>query len=345
MAVVVEQPRPAHGLDAWPARRPGRRSPRGRAASARRGSGSRRAARAAPPPAPGRRTLVRGHEEVAVAVLVAGAEREGTLDIGADQVVAEDPLPLADQLVEQRVERGVRRRRSPGDGRRCDARDVSHLPLPRDLEAPVGALVPELAEHLGERGVVEICVGLLTGDDRADHRRRDALLHRRGLRRGLAEVLSRAVEGLLGAHLGRPRAAVRLGRVGRAARGGRAGRRALATGRDVPEGLDQAGLGEAGPRAAVLAVEGELPRVRVQALRTLGAVGDTEHVEVVQGPPRRRRPRRTPSGRPVAGAARPAARRQRRRLGDSSDPRARSGSAAHPSARPRPCRPRAPLRG
>jgi HEAT repeat protein len=32
----------------------------------------------------------------------------------------------------------------------------------------------------------------------------------------------------------------------------------------------------------VLAVEGELPRVRVQALRTLGAVGDTEHVDVVR---------------------------------------------------------------
>ena len=32
----------------------------------------------------------------------------------------------------------------------------------------------------------------------------------------------------------------------------------------------------------MLAVEGELPRVRVQALRTLGAVGDTEHVDVVR---------------------------------------------------------------
>ena len=46
---------------------------------------------------------------------------------------------------------------------------MNDLPLPRDLEAPVGALVRELAEHLGERRVVEICVGLLTGDDRADH--------------------------------------------------------------------------------------------------------------------------------------------------------------------------------
>jgi HEAT repeat protein len=41
-------------------------------------------------------------------------------------------------------------------------------------------------------------------------------------------------------------------------------------------------IGEAGPRAAVLAVAGELPRVRVQALRTLGGVGDTEHVGAVR---------------------------------------------------------------
>jgi HEAT repeat protein len=41
-------------------------------------------------------------------------------------------------------------------------------------------------------------------------------------------------------------------------------------------------IGEAGPGAARLAVTGELPRVRVQALRTLGVVGDTEHVEVVR---------------------------------------------------------------
>ena len=55
-------------------------------------------------------------------------------------------------------------------------------------------------------------------------------------------------------------------------------------------------IGEAGPRAAVLAVEGELPRVRVQALRTLGAVGDTEHVDVVRDAARRRGPGRPPPG-------------------------------------------------
>ena len=74
-------------------------------------------------------------------------------------------------------------------------------------------------------------------------------------------------------------------------------------------------LGEAGPRAAELAVTGELPRVQVQALRTLGAVGDTEHVDVVRGllddeeQAVRRQAARVP------GAARPAARpRDRHRL-------------------------------
>ena len=40
-------------------------------------------------------------------------------------------------------------------------------------------------------------------------------------------------------------------------------------------------LGEAGPGAVRLA-EHELPRVRANAVRCLGAVGDTEHVEVVE---------------------------------------------------------------
>ena len=57
----------------------------------------------------GRGSLVRGHDEVAVALHVAGAEREGALHVGAHQVVAEDPPPVADQLVEQLVEVGVRR--------------------------------------------------------------------------------------------------------------------------------------------------------------------------------------------------------------------------------------------
>ena len=70
-------------------------------------------------------------------------------------------------------------------------------------------------------------------------------------------------------------------------------------------------LGEAGPRAAELAVDGELPRVRVQALRTLGAVGDTEHVDGGPGLARRRGAGRTPPGGALADPARLAARRRR----------------------------------
>ena len=50
----------------------------------------------------------------------------------------------------------------------------------------------------------------------------------------------------------------------------------------MPEGLDQARDRRGRPARRLLAVDGDLPRVRVQALRTLGAVGDTEHVDVVR---------------------------------------------------------------
>jgi HEAT repeats len=160
---------------------------------------------------------------------------------------------------------------------------VNELPLPRDLEAPVGALVRELAEHLGERRVVEICIGLLTGDDRADHA--DEMPYFTGVvfdeespifypaqwkdywvrtwgARGLLYVwddsAAPAVIGGLGDEHWRP-AEMCL---------------KVSTKR---------GIGEAGPRAAELAIDAELARVRVQALRTLGTVGDTEHLEVVRG--------------------------------------------------------------
>ena len=46
---------------------------------------------------------------------------------------------------------------------------MTELPLPRDLEAPVGELVAELADHLGVRATVDLCVDLLEGADRNDH--------------------------------------------------------------------------------------------------------------------------------------------------------------------------------
>jgi hypothetical protein len=159
---------------------------------------------------------------------------------------------------------------------------VTDLPLPRDLEAPVGELVLELAGHLGERATVDLCVELLEGADRNDHP--DVMPYLTGVvfdetspkfypsqwkdywvrtwgARGLLYVwhdsaATAVVAGLDDEHWRPAEMCLK-----------------VSTKRE---------LGEAGPRAAVLAVEGELPRVRVQALRTLGAVGDTEHVDVVR---------------------------------------------------------------
>jgi hypothetical protein len=161
--------------------------------------------------------------------------------------------------------------------------DVTELPLPRDLDAPVGELVRELAAHVGVAATVGLCVALLEGADRNDHP--DAMPYFTGVvfdedspiyypsqwkdywvrtwgARGLLYVWDDAagpavVAGLRDEHWRPAEMCLK-----------------VSTKRE---------LGEAGPRAAELAVEGELPRVRVQALRTLGAVGDTEHVVVVRG--------------------------------------------------------------
>jgi HEAT repeat protein len=160
---------------------------------------------------------------------------------------------------------------------------MARLPLPRDLDAPVGELVRELADHLGETATVALCVDLLEGADRNDHP--DAMPYLTGVvfdeesprfypaqwkdywvrtwgARGLLYVWHESaapavVAGLDDEHWRPAEMCLK-----------------VSTRRE---------LGEAGPRAAGLAVTGELPRVQVQALRTLGAVGDTEHVDVVRG--------------------------------------------------------------
>jgi hypothetical protein len=160
--------------------------------------------------------------------------------------------------------------------------EVTALPPPGDLEAPVGVLIAELADHLGVRVTVDLCVELMEGADRRDHS--DAMPYFTGVvfdedspiyypaqwkdywvrtwgARGLLYVwhdsaAPAVVSGLDDEHWRPAEMCLK-----------------VSTKRE---------LGEAGPRAAVLAVEGELPRVRVQALRTLGAVGDTEHVDVVR---------------------------------------------------------------
>ena len=159
---------------------------------------------------------------------------------------------------------------------------VTELPPPRDLEAPVGDLVLELAGHLGEAAVVEICVELLRDGDREAHP--EVMPYFTGLvfEEGSPTtdpkhwkdywVRTWGARGLLYVWDDSAAPAVVAGLDDEHWRPGEMCLK-VATKREI---------GEAGPGAAVLAVEGELPRVRVQALRTLGAVGDTEHVHVVR---------------------------------------------------------------
>jgi len=158
---------------------------------------------------------------------------------------------------------------------------VTGLPRPRDLGEPVGALVLELAGHLGEWQTVETCVALLRGADRAEHLDALRYLARRSFEpgdraleptswkdhwprtwgaRGLLYVwhdsaFEAVVDGLADAEWRPAEMCLK-----------------VATRREV---------GSAGD-GAVLLSRHELPRVRAQALRTLGAVGDTEHLDAVR---------------------------------------------------------------
>ena len=144
------------------------------------------------------------------------------------------------------------------------------LPPPRDLEAPVGELVLELADHLGEGAVVELCVELLSDGDREAHP--EVMPYFTGLvfEEGSPTtdpqhwkdywVRTWGARGLLYVWDDSAAPAVVAGLDDEHWRPGEMCLK-VSTKREI---------GEAGPRAAVLAVEGELPRVRVQALRTLG---------------------------------------------------------------------------
>ena len=155
------------------------------------------------------------------------------------------------------------------------------LPPPLDLDEPVPQLVMELATHLGEPAVVSLCVELLQGADREDHLA--ALPYLTGLSfepgstrrdptswadywvrtwgaRGLLYVWDESasdavVAGLSDEHWRPAEMCLK-----------------VATRREV---------GGAGDGAVALAGH-ELSRVRAQAVRALGAVGDTEHVQAVR---------------------------------------------------------------
>lgn len=158
---------------------------------------------------------------------------------------------------------------------------MTSLPPPRDLDAPVPVLVAELATHLGIPDTVGLCLELLAGADRGD--RLPELTYLTGLplepgsaaldparwkdywvrtwgARGLLYVWTDdagpgVVTGLADEHWRPAEMCLK-----------------VATKRE---------LGEAGP-AAVGFLDHALPRMRAQALRTLGSAGDTEHVEAVR---------------------------------------------------------------
>jgi hypothetical protein len=155
---------------------------------------------------------------------------------------------------------------------------VTELPSPAEGERPVAELIRELDALVGRVRFVDVCVDLLGGADRASYvpelrylagNSRDGFLDReswkdywvrtwggRGLLYCWDDTAGDAVVRGLGDEHYRP-AEMCL---------------------KVSAKYDVAG---AGPGAAALTTH-ELPRVRANAVRTLGVVGDTEHVDAVR---------------------------------------------------------------
>ncbi len=141
-------------------------------------------------------------------------------------------------------------------------------------------LVLELASHVGERGVVDLCVDLMTGAVREDHVAELPYLSGHAWEPGDAVldgsswkdywVRTWGARGLLYAWDDSAAPAVVAGLADEDWRPAEMCLK-VATKREV---------GGAGDGAAALSTH-ELPRVRTQAMRTLGVVGDTEHVVAV----------------------------------------------------------------
>lgn len=142
-------------------------------------------------------------------------------------------------------------------------------------------LVRELAERLGVPAFVAVCTDLLGGADRAEHLAALPYLTGHSFDEGAAArdprrwpdlwVRAWGARGLL--HVWDDSAADAV-----VAGLGDAEWRPAEMCLKVTARHDVAGAGDGAARLAAH----ELPRVRAQAMRALGAVGDTEHVEVVR---------------------------------------------------------------
>lgn len=151
------------------------------------------------------------------------------------------------------------------------------LPPPADLAAPPRVLVGRLAEVVGEAAAVDVCVALLGGADGGGYAAELPYLAGRpaaGYLDGTwAPYWSRVwgARGLLYVWEGRAARSVVAG----------LGDPAWRVAEMCLKVSALRELAEAGDDATVL-VRHELPRVRLNAVRTLGLVGDTEHVAAVR---------------------------------------------------------------
>lgn len=158
---------------------------------------------------------------------------------------------------------------------------MTRLPPPRDVEGSVPELVAELAGHLGRPATVALCVALLQGADREDHLAELPYLTGLSFEDGSPRrdpsswpdhwVRAWGARGLLHVWDESASAAVVAGLADEHWRPAEMCLKVAA----------RHEVGGAGDGAAALSTH-ELPRVRAQAMRALGAVGDTEHVAAVR---------------------------------------------------------------
>lgn len=156
---------------------------------------------------------------------------------------------------------------------------MTRLLPPRDVEGSVPELVAELAGHLGRPATVALCVALLQGADREDHLAELPYLTGLSFEEGSPRrdpsswpdhwVRAWGARGLLHVWDESASAAVVAGLADEHWRPAEMCLKVAAR-----HAVD-------GDGAAALSTH-ELPRVRAQAMRALGAVGDTEHVAAVR---------------------------------------------------------------
>ncbi len=155
--------------------------------------------------------------------------------------------------------------------------EYADLPAPRDPTVAPGVLFAELRDHVGEEGAADLCAAFLSGAAPEDHRREFEFFAGQavdGVLDGVWPPYWTRVWGARGLlYLWNPSAAPAVIR-GLADPAWRVAEMCLKV-------SSRRELAEAGDPAAALTTH-ELPRVRANAVRTLGLVGDTEHVAVVE---------------------------------------------------------------